>query len=201
MRQILIATKNAGKITEISSALLRAGLGFRTLSDFPDIADIDETGSSFLENAVLKARSYFDITGLPCIADDAGIEIEALGREPGVRSRRWLGYEMSDEALVAYTLGRLHGLPEEKRNARLVAELVFFDGRKTLNVGAHIDGYIASDAPSEIEEGYPFRSIFVVKQFGKLYKDLTEAEHEIINHRRDALRRLVPLIRENFLNP
>jgi XTP/dITP diphosphohydrolase len=194
MKKILIASKNKGKIVEISAFLAKTGFEIATLNDFPNVPDVEETGKTFLENAELKARSYFDVTGLPCIADDGGIEIEALNGEPGVKSRRWLGYEMSDEALVAYTLGRLHGVPCKNRRARLVVELVFFDGRQTASANGWIAGHISEEVPEKIELGYPFRSIFVVSHFGKLYKDLTEAEHEAINHRRDALRRLVSLI-------
>ncbi len=198
MPKILIATKNSGKAREIGDFLVKEGIEIASLADFPDVPDVLETGQTFLENAELKARAYFAATGLPCIADDAGIEIEALSGEPGVKSRRWLGYEMSDEALVAYSLGRLHGLSHEKRGARLVVELVFFDGREVYSARAWIQGHIAESAPLEIEKGYPFRSIFVVNHFGKLYKDLTEDEHELINHRRDALRRLVPLIKSHL---
>ncbi len=198
MPKILIATKNPGKARELGGFLAKEGLEVASLADFPDVPDVLETGRTFLENAELKARAYFAATGLPCIADDAGIEIESLSGEPGVKSRRWLGYEMSDEALVAYSLGRLHGLPREKRGARLVVELVFFDGKQVFSARAWIQGHITEEAPREIEKGYPFRSIFVVDHFGKLYKDLTEDEHEIINHRRDALRRLIPLIRSSF---
>ena len=181
--KILIATKNPAKAKEIYKYL---GDNFEKvfLSDFPNAPDIEETGKTFLENALLKAKAYFEWSGIPSIADDAGIEIDFLNGEPGVKSRRWLGYEMSDQEMIDTALKKLNGVSKEKRTAHLRTVGVYYDGINILNVEGGIDGYIVEKQIVPCKKGYPFRSIFWVPKFNKLYQDLTHEEHEQINHRR-----------------
>ena len=209
--KILIATKNPGKAREIKEFL---GDGFElvSLADFPNAPDIEETGETFEENALLKARAYFEWSGIPSIADDGGLEIDYLNGEPGVKSRRWPGYEATDEELIEMTLKKLEGVPQENRTARLRTVGTYYDGKNTLSRTAAIEGYITEDYCGHCEKGYPFRSIFWIPKFnnpraqrgatpersegssrrmteqssydGKLYQDLTHEEHEQINHRK-----------------
>lgn len=181
--KILIATKNPAKAKEIDKYL---GDGFElvSLADFPDAPNIEETGKTFLENAILKARAYFEWAGLPSVADDAGLGIDALNGEPGVMSRRWPGYEATDQELIDLALLKLKNVPKEKRTAHLRTVGVFYDGENILHVEGSIDGYIVEKQTVPCEKGYPFRSIFWIPKFNKLYQDLTHEEHDQINHRR-----------------
>lgn len=183
MMKILIATKNPGKAREIKTFL---GEGFElvSLADLPDAPDIEETGDTFEENALLKARTYFEWSGIPSVADDAGLEIDYLNGEPGVKSRRWLGYEMTDQEMIDTALKKLKGVPQEKRTARLRTVGLYYDGKNTISRTAAIEGYIVTEYSGHCEKGYPFRSIFHIPRFDKLYQDLTHEEHEQINHRK-----------------
>lgn len=187
--KILIATKNPAKAKEISIFL---GNGFEIFSlfDFPDAPNIEETGKTFEENALLKARSYFEWSGVPSVADDAGLEVDYLNGEPGVKSRRWLGYEMTDQEMIDTALEKLKDIPREKRTARLRTVGTFFDGSNILSETASINGYIVEEQKIKCEPGYPFRSIFFIPRFGKLYQDLNKEEHDIINHRKVVYNKL-----------
>ena len=191
--KILIATKNSGKAREIK-AFLGSKFEVVFLSDFSDTPEVEETGKTFEENAVLKATKYFEWSGISTIADDAGLEIDFLNGEPGVKSRRWLGYEMKDQEMINTALDKLKGVPMEKRTAHLRTVGAYFDGENILTETAAIDGYITERQTAECEPGYPFRSIFWILQFNKLYQDLTHEEHEQINHRKVIYSKLADII-------
>ncbi|OGM98583.1 MAG: hypothetical protein A3C71_02735 [Candidatus Yanofskybacteria bacterium RIFCSPHIGHO2_02_FULL_43_15c] len=181
--KILIATKNPAKAKEVEKYL---GDNFEkvSLADFPDTLDVKETEKTFLENAVLKAKSYFELFGIPAVSDDGGLEIDALNGEPGVMSRRWPGHEATDQELIDLVLYKLKNIPQNKRTAHLRTVGVYYDGKNILHAEGSIDGYIVEKQTAPCEKGYPFRAIFWIPQFNKLYQDLTHEEHEEINHRR-----------------
>lgn len=200
MKELLVATGNPGKFRELSGALQGIGAQIVSLKNFPDVRAIDETGKTFEENAVLKAETYGKLTGLPAVADDSGFEIDALGGEPGVKSRRWVhaDRDSTDEELVAYTVERLKGVPADKRTARLRAVVAFWDGAKTVTATESIEGVILEQASPDIDPGYPFRSLLFLPKYNKLYKDLTSEEHNAGNHRIAALNKLLPIISARF---
>lgn len=181
--KILIATKNPAKAKEIKK-YLRGNFETVTLADFPNAPDVEETGKTFEENAFLKAKKYFEFYGLPAVADDGGLEIDYLGGEPGVKSRRWPGYEASDEELMKMAIEKLKGVPWEKRTARLRAVGIYFDGKRTISATDKIEGFIVEEKPESCEPGFPFRSMLWIPQFKKLYRDLSEEEHTKVNHRK-----------------
>ncbi len=198
--KLLIATKNPGKLKEMQSFL---GDDFElvSLADFPDAPDVHETGPTFYENAVLKAKAYFQWSGIASVADDGGLEIYALGGEPGVYSRRWPTpeehasgqmREKTDDELIDLALTKLHGVADRFAQLRVVG--AYYDGAHTLTAAGCIDGTIVTERPLSCEKGYPFRSIFLVPKFGKLFKDLTAQEHEAVNHRRAVYNQLRELI-------
>jgi len=191
--KLLIATKNPGKAREIVGFL---GTTFEvvSLSDLADAPDVKETGETFEENAILKAKKYFEWSGIPTIADDAGLEIDYLVGEPGVLSRRWPGYEATDQELIDMTLKKMNGVAREMRSAHLVAVGAYYNGEKTIIETGSIDGYIVEEQTVECEPGYPFRSIFWIPTFRKLYQELTNEEHEKINHRKILYRKLADKI-------
>ncbi|MCI0533091.1 non-canonical purine NTP pyrophosphatase, partial [bacterium] len=192
MKKIVIATRNPGKLDEFKKTLSGWG-GFElySLRDFGDL-DPEETGTTFGENAVIKAVTTFRETGLPALGDDAGLEIDVLGGEPGVKSHRWIDgvNEAADDELIDYTLARLAGVPYENRTARLKLVLAYFDGTALSLSTAAIEGIIIEERPKKNEPGFPFRGLLFVPEYGKLYGEFTEEEHNTINHRRRALNAL-----------
>lgn len=118
MDTIVLATNNKGKIKELSVMLEPFGVSVKSLSEFPEIGDIPETGDTFLENAFIKARTVAKITGLVAVADDSGIEIDALDKRPGVYSARYAGDQCDDHANNEKMLEEMKDVPEEKRTGR-----------------------------------------------------------------------------------
>jgi len=200
MKKILIATTNQAKLEEIKNGLkllLKQKIKLLTLKDVRVEEKPEEKGKTFCENARIKAKFYAKKTNLPTIADDSGLLIPYLNNEPGVKSRRWLGYEASDEELINYTLERLKNVPKRNRITYLKVCLCFFDpkNKKIFFEEEKIEGYIAQKPSDKKTFGYPFRALFIVKKFNKYYEELTSDEHQQINHRLIALKRLIEKIK------
>lgn len=196
MKTFLLATHNQAKLEELKMGvkpLAKKGVKIVTLNELNIKQNPKETGKNFEENAKLKAKFYGDLTGYPTIADDGGLIIPILNNEPGVKSRRWLGYETGDRELINYTLQRLKGLPKEKRTAYLQVCLCFYHPSTKIYLckQGKIKGYIAQEPSGKATDGYPFRALFIVDKYNKYYDKLTEEEHLQINHRLKALRRLI----------
>lgn len=196
--KILLATNNAGKLNEMKLVFGRA-FGIVTLAELENVPDIHENERTFEDNALFKARSYFGWSGIPTVASDGGLEIDALDGEPGVYSRRWPfgdeetgkpGRRKTDRELIDIALKKLRGVPDGQRTARLRDAEAFYDGTRSFVETASIDGHITASWKGDIEPGYPFRSIFWVDRFDKLYRDLTDEEHSASSHRRVALQQL-----------
>ncbi|KKR34368.1 MAG: Non-canonical purine NTP pyrophosphatase [Candidatus Gottesmanbacteria bacterium GW2011_GWC2_39_8] len=200
----LIATTNPAKLAEIKSFLSDLPLELVSLKDVGINQDVEETGKTFEENAIIKGKFFCKLSGLPTIADDGGIEIDALNGEPGVYSRRWAGEENtlthdtdSDERLINYTLKRMQGIPSEKRGAqmRVVEALVLPTGE--VFTGEGIIRGVISEKPSEQRYlGFPFRSLFFIPELNKFYNhdSLTKEENERYNHRKKALDKIKNII-------
>jgi len=192
MRPLFTATTNPGKLKEIETVYADSDITLKSLKDFPEIKTPEETGATFEENSVLKAKYYFEKTGLPTLADDGGLMVDALGGAPGVKSHRFLGYEASEVELAEGIIKQLKGVPKEKRTARLGGTIAFWDGRHIIKSENFVEGYIIEELKEKPHPGFPYRAILIIPQFGKLYKDLTYDEHEEINHRRHNLYSLKP---------
>ncbi|HCC23776.1 TPA: hypothetical protein DF272_06410 [Candidatus Falkowbacteria bacterium] len=194
MKRLLIASNNQAKISDFKKFMADIGYEIVSPAELGLEADIKETGQTFRANAELKARHFFALTGLPTLADDGGIEIDALNGEPGVYSRRWKSraeglpeVEMTDEEIIEYTLFRLRKVPNEKRTARLTMTLCFIKpNQEPVFIAESIEGSIADHVIAEYTPGFPFRALFIVKEFAKPYSSLTEKEHAQINHRKIA---------------
>lgn len=199
MMKLLIATTNPGKLAEIRRFLSDLPLELVSLKDVGITDTIEETGKTFEENAILKAKHYCKLSGLPTLADDGGAEIDALGGEPGVKTRRWIHQDKdsSDEELIAHTLKRLEGVPKEKRGMqlRLVLALVLPNGQVQTAEDA-IRGVVAESHNGQKYSGFPFRSLMFLPQIGKFYNHdlMTDEENEMFNHRKRALEKLKPII-------
>ena len=206
MKALLIATHNPAKVTEIKLGLKpleNMGVKLLTISDLKISKKPNETGKTFEENAMLKAKYYAKISKLPTIADDGGVAIKQLNGEPGVKSRMWLGHDATDQELIEHTLKELKGKPMSKRKAYLETCLCFFD--PITNIIIHqkerINGLIAVKPSPERMEGYPFRSLFLINVNGKYkyYDGLNSSEQRQLNHRLLAISRLLPKIQKHLL--
>ena len=199
MTQLLIATKNPAKVTEFQNLLQDLDLELVSLKDLGIKTDVDETEDSFQDNSKLKAVTYSQLTNYPVIADDGGMEIYKLNNEPGVKSRRWIDgiHEFSDDEIIGYILGRMYNFKGEDRNARLRAVVTFAlpDGQVWQEEGI-VEGYIAQYPGGVKREGFPFRSVFKIKDIDKYYQDeeLTPEEQKSYNHRLKAVSNLKKVI-------
>lgn len=196
MQKLLIATSNMGKVGQYRQGLAGLPVELVTLKDV-GLGSVEETGKTFTENALLKAQTYFRQSGLPCIADDGGFEIDALGGKPGVYSRRWKTGDESatDQELVDFTIEQMKDVPLGKRGARFKMVMVFVDAKGEAHVAeAACEGYVPLEASSIINPGLPFDSVLYIPQFNKIRSELTEEEHEAVNQRALALKKLRPTI-------
>ncbi len=204
MKKLLVATHNPGKLEELKlglESLKQSGVKIVSLDDLGIKEEPDEPGKTFEENALLKAKFYAGLTNLPTLADDGGLGIDILNGEPGVKSRMWLGREATDEELINYTLKRLAAIPKEERTGYFETCVCFFDPQtKTIFLAKErIYGYFTDKPSVRRIKGYPFRSLFIVKESDKYYDELTEEEHQKINHRLKAVKRLVKKIKPFLL--
>lgn len=204
MKKLLLGTTNPAKIAEFKDFLSDLDLVLLTPSDL-EIDEIPhETGATFEENALLKARFYKDRSGLPTLADDGGFEIDALGGKPSVYSRRWIDptRDATDEELIQYTIDKMKGVPYEKRGAqlKLVLAIVHPDGEQA-TVSDFIRGVVA-DKPLKVKpDGFPYRALLYLPELGKYYHQnlLTEEESKKYNHRKRAVNKLKPFIKRQII--
>lgn len=201
MKKLLIATTNPGKLAEIRRFLGDLPINLVGLKEVGITDSVEETGKTFEENAILKAKLYAQTSGLPTLADDGGFEIDALGGEPGVKSHRWIhkDREDTDEELIAHTLEKMRGLPRARRGAqlRLVLALVFPDGR-LFTVEEKTRGIVAEKPSQHQTPGFPYRSLLFLPEINKYYDHslLTPEETDRFNHRKRALDRLKPIFQK-----
>ncbi len=199
MKELLIATTNPGKLGEIKKYLSDLPITLIGLKEAGITEKVEETGSTFEENAVLKAKFYAEKSGLPAIGDDGGLEVEALGGEPGVKSHRWIhgDREDTDEELIAHTIKQMEKIPLENRHAQLRAVLALaLPGGEVFTAEAATRGVIPIQAGTHRTEGFPYRSLLFIPEINKFYdhSELTEEENTRYNHRRKALQKLKPFI-------
>ncbi|MGB8347934.1 MAG: RdgB/HAM1 family non-canonical purine NTP pyrophosphatase [Ktedonobacteraceae bacterium] len=193
MRDILVATTNRYKLEEYR--VIFAGLPYRLLSLYDKQIDLDveETGTTFAENAELKALTYASISGMLSLADDSGLEIDALGGAPGVYSARFAGRDTSYEERFRLILAQLNGLPEERRTARFRCAITIAEPSGFYRtVEGVIEGLIA-DAPRGTQ-GFGYDPIFLVPALGKTTAELAPEQKNRISHRGKAARLAAALL-------
>lgn len=199
--RIILATSNTGKLREMRAALADLPVELLEPSDVGEMLTIEEDGETFAENALKKARAYVDWFGIPAIADDSGLEVDALDGAPGVHSKRWLGADVPESELVPSLLKKLLHTPMNQRGAQFRAAVAFAlpDGRYFIEEGT-LRGSITNE-PSDIHlSGLPYRKIFYIEKYDKCYADLTPEENATIhNHRAVALSGLVHIINKEGL--
>lgn len=186
MRKLIFATGNAGKMKEIRMIMKDTGFQVLSMKEAGVSLDIEENGSTYEENALIKARAVAAELGELVLADDSGLEIDYLGKEPGVQSARYMGEDTSYRIKNASLIQRLEGVPDEARTARFVCAIaaVFPDGRE-LTTRATIEGRIGYEEKGS--NGFGYDPIFYVPEFGKTTAELTEEEKNRVSHRGKAL--------------
>ncbi|MCR4404962.1 MAG: RdgB/HAM1 family non-canonical purine NTP pyrophosphatase [Candidatus Acetothermia bacterium] len=191
--ELLLGTKNPGKIAEIKEILQALPeLRLLTCEEIP-FSEVAERGGSFAENARLKARRISQETGLPVLAEDSGLEVEALGGQPGVRSARFASERASDEENIAKLLRLLEGVANRRARFRTVAVLRFPNGRE-LTAEGQLEGEITVAPRGEF--GFGYDPVFIPRGFSQTLAELGPEVKNKISHRRRALERVVELLRE-----
>jgi XTP/dITP diphosphohydrolase len=200
--RVVLATRNPGKVVEIRRIFAEVrGLDIDLigLDSLPDVPDVDETGSTFADNALLKARAAASATGLPAIGDDSGICVDALDGAPGVHSARWGGEPPDDARNLALLLQQVDGMPEEARGAQFVcvAAVVTPAGEERV-----VEGQVAGtiiEAPRGTG-GFGYDPIFVPLGETRTTAEMSPTEKDAISHRGRAFRALAPVLADLLSN-
>ncbi|MEA2206659.1 MAG: XTP/dITP diphosphohydrolase [Blastocatellia bacterium] len=184
---LVIATTNPGKLREVAQMLKHLPLTLRSLAEFEDIVTVEETGRTYADNAQLKARGYARQISFHVIADDSGLEVDALEGAPGVRSARYSGESASDQDRVSHLLVNLAGVPEPKRTARFVSAIAVAesDGRIIHTASGICEGMITLQPRGS--GGFGYDPIFVPSGYDKTLAELSPAVKNRISHRAQAL--------------
>ena len=195
-QRIAIASRNAHKLEEIARICVDWPVTWLTFGDYRgEWPDVEETGATYLENAILKARAVASATGVAALADDSGIEVDALGGKPGPRSARYAGADASDERNLLALIGAIAGVPASGRTARYrcVAVLALPDGSEIHTEQACEGALISKPRGSR---GFGYDPIFVPEGWDRTMAELDPAEKDRISHRGRALRALRELLHE-----
>lgn len=189
MKNVIIATKNSGKAKEFKKMFEPYKIEVKTLLDFPDFEDIEETGQTFEENAIIKAEAVSKQLNQMVIADDSGLIIDALNGRPGVFSARYAGVNKDDEANNEKVLSELMGLDQKDRSARFYCALAFANpGQETITVHGTCEGSILFERKGT--NGFGYDPIFQVSELDKSMAEITPDDKNRISHRAKALKEL-----------
>ena len=194
MKEIILATNNAGKVREFKEMLADTDISILPLKEAGINIDVEETGTTFKENALIKARALCKLTGKPTLADDSGLEVDALNGEPGVYSARYLGEDTSYEIKNKSIIDRLEGVNGEDRAGgfRCCMALVLPDGREFITEG-QMRGIIAKEPAGE--NGFGYDPIVFIPEYGKTSAQLEPEVKNMISHRGKALSKMIEVIR------
>ncbi|HMK75593.1 MAG TPA: XTP/dITP diphosphatase [Thermodesulfobacteriota bacterium] len=187
--ELIVATRNKGKIREIREVLKGLDLRVHSLGDFPDVPEIEEDGKSFTENALKKARFYSKYFGKLTLADDSGLEVAGLKGLPGIYSARYAGESASGQENNQKLLREMQGLPVSKRGARFkcVIAVVSQDGKEAVAEGS-CRGNIGFKEKGR--KGFGYDPLFILPKYGKTMAELSLEEKNAISHRGKALRKI-----------
>lgn len=198
-KTMIIATKNSGKAKEFEALFAKNGYRIKTLESFPELKEVEETGDTFAENALLKAETISKELNTIVLADDSGLKVDALGGQPGIYSARYAGIEKDDAKNNAKLLSELSELPKDERTAQFHCTLALADpGRDSLVIEGELKGLIS--AIPRGENGFGYDPLFYVPQLGKTMAELSQAEKNKISHRAEALKKLENQLEEWLLS-
>ena len=195
MQKVVLATGNAGKVRELASLLNDFGLDVVAQTEL-GVDSVEETGLTFIENAIIKARHAAKVTGLPALADDSGLAVDVLGGAPGIYSARFSGVDASDQQNLEKLLEELQDVPDEKRQAQFHCVLVYMrhaDDPTPLVCHGSWQGVITREQAGS--GGFGYDPIFFVPSLGKTAAELSREEKSAISHRGQALKLLLEALR------
>ena len=196
IKELVIATHNNDKKTEMQYALKDLEVKILSLDSFPEIGEIEESGSTLLENSFIKAKEVYRKTGIPTLADDTGLEVEFLNGAPGVYSARYAGINVTYEDNVKKLLSELSGIEKKLRSAQFRTVISFFSAKKELWVDGRIEGIITEKPIGE--KGFGYDSVFFVPDRDLTFAQMGREEKNKISHRGLALKKMVKLLKENI---
>lgn len=193
--RIVFATGNVGKMREIRMIMEDMGMEILSMKEIGINPDIVEDGTTFTENAIIKAKAVAALTDAIVLADDSGLEIDALNKEPGIYSARYMGEDTSYRIKNANLIERLEGVPDEKRTARFVCAIaaVLPNGELLTTLGT-VEGRIGYEEKGA--NGFGYDPIFFLPEFGCTSAELTDEQKNEISHRGKALRAMKELLQE-----
>lgn len=194
--KVILASQNQHKLVELSAILSQLGFEIALESEYGLKVEVEETGTTFEENSLLKAEAVMRASGLPVLADDSGLMVDALDGAPGVYSARY-GHKSSDAERIDYLLENLQGVPAERRTAKFVCVITCLwpDGRKIVARG-ECPGVIL-DAPRG-QGGFGYDPVFYLPEFGKTYAELQPERKNAVSHRARALQAFCKIYQEEF---
>ena len=187
METIIFATKNKGKIKEINAILADMDVNVISMEDAGITIDVVEDGTTFEENSMKKAVQIMEVSGKITLADDSGLEIDAMDKAPGVYSARFMGEDTPYPERFKAIFEKLEGVPEEKRTARFVSCIAaaFPDGRRLTSLDT-VEGIIGYEVKGE--NGFGYDPVFYMKEYGKTTAEMSPDEKNAVSHRGKALK-------------
>jgi XTP/dITP diphosphohydrolase len=199
IRELVLATRNRHKGLELAALLGDLGITIRTLDEFPDAPDVVEDGDTCEANAIKKARAIAEFTGLPAVADDTGLEVDALGGRPGVYAARYAGEDATYEDNCRKLLRELAGVPRERRTARFltVAAIALPSDGVRVAQGT-LEGVIAEEASGTL--GFGYDPVFLIPELGKTLAQLSADQKNIISHRAKAFAKMREILSVSMVN-
>jgi XTP/dITP diphosphohydrolase len=195
MKKILIGTGNSAKVNTYKTLLKSFDFEVVSAKDL-GIEAPEEHGQTFEKQAVDKAKYYFEKSGISSIVDDGGFEIQALNGEPGIKSHRWLGYEMPDEEIIEEVMKRMKDVPEAKRSAKFTVALALATPFGIFTAQADMPGLVGDKPSNKIVKGYPYDAVLYLPNYGKFASELSDEDYEIVNVRRHAFEKLHDIIND-----
>lgn len=198
MRKIVLASRNKGKVQEIKELLAGLPLEVTGLEAYPGAPEVAETGKTFLENAILKAKAIAGFTHELSLADDSGLEVDSLNGEPGVYSARYGEPGWNDRQRYEYLLQNLANIPEHKRTARFRSVVAVYDPEsdRLISGEGKVEGLILTEPKGT--NGFGYDPVFFIPSKGRTMAELTDAEKNAISHRGVAIREIVPKLNAMF---
>ncbi|MCF7826578.1 MAG: RdgB/HAM1 family non-canonical purine NTP pyrophosphatase [Candidatus Marinimicrobia bacterium] len=187
--KLLLATQNKHKVEELTRLMQPYAVDVVSLLDYPDIGEIVEDGETLEANALIKARAGYAHCGLPTMADDTGLAVDALNGAPGVYAARYAGENASYNDNVQKMLDELSPVPEDQRQAQFQTAAVFYDGKQAVTARGEVAGMITKERRGE--SGFGYDPIFYVPEQQKTYAQMNLEEKNILSHRKRAFARLI----------
>jgi XTP/dITP diphosphohydrolase len=194
LNTIVLATQNRDKREELQEALSEFTVKILSLNNFPFIGEIEEVGQTLQENSMIKAKTVHNLTQLPVIADDTGLEVEALNGAPGIYSARYAGEDVTYEDNVNKLLAEMENIPLENRKAQFRTVISFVDKDRELWTEGRIKGIIGESAKGK--NGFGYDPVFFVPELEKTFSELSIGEKNRISHRGLAMKKFRILLRE-----